>query len=169
MTGILASGRRALLAVLLALGASSPAIAAEAGHVFGIKGEVTASGADGSRTLLKNDAVFVGETLETGANSYLVVDFIDGAKATLRPNSTLTIERYRAGDTGSEALLDLVRGGLRAVTGAIARQQPDNYQVKTPVATLGVRGTEYYLRICEEDCAEEQQLYVQNMVEQETF
>jgi hypothetical protein len=66
-------------------------------------------------------------------------------------------------------LLDLVKGGMRAVTGAIAQRRPEAYKVRTPVATLGVRGTEYYLRICEQDCADEQRLYVQNMVEQDAM
>ena len=87
----------------------------------------------------------------------------------MRPDSTLEINRYAHTDSDNGALLSLVKGGLRAVTGAIAKREPESYKVKTPVATLGVRGTEYYLRICEQDCAEEQQLYVQNMVEQESF
>jgi hypothetical protein len=151
------------------LAATSAFSADEAGTILGLKGEVTANGTDGQRTLLKDDAVFVGDTIETGPNSYLVIEFIDGAKATMRPDSTLEIARYAHTEADNGALLSLVKGGLRAVTGAIAHREPDSYKVKTPVATLGVRGTEYYLRICEQDCAEEQQLYVQNMVEQESF
>lgn len=143
--------------------------AEQAGSVLGIKGDVVARGDGGDRVLLKDDPVFVGETLVTSANSYLVITFIDGAKATVRPDSELEIDRYAAGEDDSGALISLVKGGLRAVTGAIAQRNPDSYRVKTPVATLGVRGTEYYLRICEQDCAEEQRLYVQNMVEQESF
>ena len=140
-----------------------------AGTVFGIKGDVRARTDSGDRILLKGDSVFVGETLLTGANSYVVVSFIDGAKATMRPDSELAIERYASSEADNGALLGLVKGGLRAVTGAIAQRDPDSYQVKTPVATLGVRGPEYYLRICEQDCADEQRMYLQNMVEQETF
>lgn len=159
-----------VLAVTLCAGALVPSVAAEqAGSVLGIKGEVTATGAGGARVLLKDDPVFVGESLETGANSYLVIAFVDGAKATVRPNSSLEIERYSAAEADGGALISLVKGGLRAVTGAIAARDPDSYRVKTPAATLGVRGTEYYLRICEQDCAAEQALYVQNMVEQEQF
>jgi hypothetical protein len=160
-----------LFSVLVAMAAPlTPAWAADlAGTVFGIKGDVRARTDSGDRILLKGDSIFVGETLLTGANSYLVVSFIDGAKATMRPDSELAIERYASGEGDNGALLGLVKGGLRAVTGAIAQRDPDSYQVRTPVATLGVRGTEYYLRICEQDCAAEQRMYVQNMVEQETF
>ncbi len=161
----------AIGAVLLALsiGVTPTASADEAGKVLGIKGEVVAIGDAGERVLLKDDAVFEGETVSTGANSYVIIDFIDGAKATVRPNSRITIESYRLGGAENGALLDLVKGGLRAVTGEIAQRQPESYKVKTPVATLGVRGTEYYLRICEQDCADEQAVYVQNMFEQDNM
>ncbi len=160
----------ALVLCLASFGAIQATQAADqAGSVLGIKGEVVAHGDDGQRALLKDDPVFVGERLATGENSYIVVDFIDGARATVRPNSELLIERYVATEADNGALLSLVKGGLRAVTGVIAQRDPDAYRVKTPVATLGVRGTEYYLRICEQDCADEQALYVQNMVEQESY
>jgi hypothetical protein len=156
--------------LLLVFPAFATMAAEQAGSVLGIKGEVTARGGEGGeRVLLKEDPVFVGETLTTGPNAYLVIAFSDGAKATIRPNSQLEIEQYNTSETDAGALLNLVKGGLRAVTGAIAQRQPEAYRVKTPVATLGVRGTEYYLRICEQDCADEQRLYVQNMVEQDAL
>ncbi len=160
---------RCATVLMLALVPASAALADQAGTVLGIKGEVTATGAEGDRVLLKSDAVFEGETVSTGANSYVIIDFIDGARATVRPNSRITIESYRLGGSDNGALLDLVRGGLRAVTGEIAQRQPESYKVRTPVATLGVRGTEYYLRICEQDCAQEQAVYVQNMFEQDSM
>lgn len=161
---------RGVAAAALLFAFSLAASAAEqAGSVLGVKGEVTARTADASRSLLKNDAVYVGETLTTGENSYVVIEFVDGAKASVRPNSELAIEHYSQAEADNGALISLVKGGLRAVTGAIAQKEPESYKVRTPVATLGVRGTEYYLRICEDDCAEEQKLYVQNMVEQNSF
>jgi hypothetical protein len=157
------------VAGLMFASASIAFAADEAGTVLGIKGDVVAKSGDASRTLLKDDPIYVGDTLVTGDNSYIVITFIDGAKASVRPNSELEIARYSQSESDNGALINLVKGGLRAVTGAIAHKDPESYKVKTPVATLGVRGTEYYLRICEEDCVDEQKLYVQNMVEQNAF
>lgn len=155
---------------VLLYSSSHEAVAAdEAGVVLGIKGDVVAQLDGTRRALLKDDPVFVGETLTTGANSYVVITFIDGAKATMRPNSEMQVKHYSTDESDNGALISLVKGGLRAVTGAIAQSRPESYRVETPVATLGVRGTEYYLRICEQDCADEQKLYVQNMVEQESY
>src|SRR5690606_25654721 len=86
---------RGVAAAALLFAFSLAASAAEqAGSVLGVKGEVTARTADASRSLLKNDAVYVGETLTTGENSYVVIEFVDGAKASVRPNSELAIEHY---------------------------------------------------------------------------
>lgn len=172
MKGLITMRTAAILMLTGGILSSSPHradAADEAGFVLGIKGDVVAQLDGTQRFLLKDDPVFVGETLTTSANSYVVITFIDGAKATMRPNSEMQVKHYSVDESDSGALISLVKGGLRAVTGAIAQSKPEAYRVETPVATLGVRGTEYYLRICEQDCADEQKLYVQNMVEQESY
>ena len=86
----------------------------------------------------------------------MVIEFVDGAKATIRPDSKLVVKEYAFTEADNGALLDLVKGGLRCITGGIAKKRPESYRVKAGVATLGVRGTEFALRICEDDCAEEE-------------
>ena len=85
-------------------------------------------------------------------------DVLSGAKVTVRPDSTLIIEQYLyAGGEDDEATLNLVSGGLRVITGAMAKSNPENYKVKTPVALMGVRGTEFSIMLCgDEICAEDQ-------------
>ncbi|HSH41035.1 MAG TPA: hypothetical protein VK973_02795, partial [Arenicellales bacterium] len=66
-----------------------------AGVVTAFKGKVEAIDPAGqSRELGKQDAVNVGETVRTGAGGYVVIEFVDGARATVRPNSELQIDRY---------------------------------------------------------------------------
>lgn len=131
-----------------------------AGTVVAFKGDVQAVDAGGAnRELGKSDVVNVGDTVRTGAGGYVVIEFVDGAKATLRPDSELTIDRYAYGTSSDGAVMNLVKGGLRAITGSIAHERPESYKVKTSVATLGVRGTEFALRICEQDCSEEAQRF----------
>lgn len=124
-----------------------------AGQIIAVKGEVSAQAADGSsRSLMKSDQVFVGENILTGSGAYAVIEFIDGAKATMRPDSTLSVNKYAFGTDDDGAVLELVKGGFRAITGEIAHNRPDSYTVQTNVATLGVRGTEFAIRLCESDC-----------------
>ena len=149
--------RKTICLVLLLL--SGGAMAADvAGTVIAVKGQVSASDTQGQdRSLAKEAEVFVSDAIKTGANSYAVIEFIDGAKATIRPNSTLVVREYAFNNAENGALLELVKGGLRCITGGIAKKQPESYTVQAGVATLGVRGTEFALRICEDDCAGEEQ------------
>lgn len=131
-----------------------------AGTVVAFKGQVEAVDTAGAaRELSKNDAVNVGDTVRTGAGGYVVIEFVDGAKATVRPNSELRIDQYAYGTDEDGAVMSLVKGGLRAITGSIAQNRPESYKVKTNVATLGVRGTEFALRLCEQDCTAEAQRF----------
>lgn len=124
-----------------------------AGKVIAVKGEVTAQMSDGtSRNLMKSDQVFVGENILTGSGAYAVIEFIDGAKATMRPDSSLSVNKYAFGTDDDGAVLELVKGGFRAITGEIAHNRPESYKVQTNVATLGVRGTEFAIILCEKDC-----------------
>ena len=149
--------------LMLALFWSTAHAEAVGGKVLAIKGEVTAASGGDSRSLMKGSEVLVTDSISTGASSYAVVEFIDGGKATIRPESTLIIEKYayQTGDDG--ALLNLVKGGLRAITGSIAKDRPESYQVQAGVATLGVRGTEFAIRLCEQDCAREEESYAQGI------
>ena len=112
----------------------------------------------GSRELKQGDFIYVNDEIMTTNRSFVVLQFEDGAKVTVRPDSTLIIEQYLYnGDAGDEAELNLVSGGLRVITGAMAKNNPENYKVRTPVALMGVRGTEFSVMLCgDEICAEGQ-------------
>jgi hypothetical protein len=126
------------------------------GMVVASRGEVIAMANGGSRELKQGDFVFVNDEIMTSQRSFAVLQFTDGAKVTVRPDSTLIIEQYLyAGNENDEATLNLVSGGLRVITGAMAKTNPENYKVRTPVALMGVRGTEFSIMLCgDEICAE---------------
>jgi len=151
---------RSLTAIAAVLWLTAAQAADTAGTVVAYKGEVESIDAAGNGSALeKNDTVSVGDTVRTGEGGYVVIEFVDGARATVRPNSELKIDRYAYGTDNDGAVMSLVKGGLRAITGSIAHERPESYKVKTNVATLGVRGTEFALRICEQDCSEEAQRF----------
>ncbi len=128
-----------------------------AGRVVFVEGAVSAQAADGTLRLLGTGAeVAVGDRIRTGSRSHALLEFDDGSKVTVRPGSVFVVERYRHGGDRGEALFALLKGGLRALTGAISKLRPDAFQVRTPVATLGIRGTEFDARLCEDDCAREE-------------
>jgi len=126
------------------------------GMVVASRGEVIAMSNGGSRELKQGDFIFVNDEIMTTNRSFVVLQFEDGAKVTVRPDSTLIIEQYLYnGDAGDEAELNLVSGGLRVITGAMAKSNPENYKVRTPVALMGVRGTEFSVILCGEGVCDE--------------
>ena len=149
----------ASLALVTSLTLSTVAIAQDSsGMVVASRGEVIALSNGGSRELKQGDFVYVHDEIMTSNRSFAVLQFTDGAKVTVRPDSTMIIEQYLyAGNDSDEATLNLVEGGLRVITGAMAKSNPENYKVRTPVALMGVRGTEFSIMLCgDEVCAEGQ-------------
>ena len=128
------------------------------GMVVASRGEVIALSNGGSRELKQGDFIYVNDEIMTSNRSFAVLQFEDGAKVTVRPDSTMIIEQYLyAGNDSDTATLNLVEGGLRVITGAMAKSNPENYKVRTPVALMGVRGTEFSIMLCgDEICAEDQ-------------
>ncbi len=98
----------------------------------------------------------VGDLLSTGGNSYATVKFADGGGITLRPNTQMKVEDFKFQQEKPQedsAFFRLVKGGLRAVTGLVGHRNGfQNYQVATPTATIGIRGTDWGALFCQDDC-----------------
>jgi len=131
-------------AAVLGLAAAGEALAA-AGWVDFAAGGATITDARGrSRAAAKGDDVDPGDTLRTGAGGRVQIHFTDGAYVSLQPGSEFAVKDYNfEGRTdGSErGFFSLARGAMRAVTGLIGRVNRNRYQIATPTATIGIRGT----------------------------
>jgi hypothetical protein len=153
------TGNRILgsIVLLAALFGSATAFAEDSvGMVVASRGEVLAMADGGSRELKQGDFVYEKDEILTSGRSFAVLQFSDGAKVTVRPDSSLIIEQYLyAGSPDDTATLNLVEGGLRVITGAMAKSNPENYKVRTPVALMGVRGTEFSIMLCGEGVCDE--------------
>lgn len=148
-----------LLVATLLTAQVGAAVAAEApaGKVAAVAGQVTAAGSDGAiRPLGKDDPVFSGDIISTGPNSRARIVFSDNGVIFLRPSTRFVIKSYQHKGSAEkdESEFSLVRGGFRSVTGAIGHSNPKNYRVDTPVATIGIRGTDHEGRFCAGDCAD---------------
>ena len=109
-------------------------------------GEVKALRPDGkSRLLSKGGEVASGETIDTG-NGRAQVRFTDGSKVSLQPQTQFRIDNYQFNgqqDGTEKGFFNLLKGGLRTISGLVGKNNKQNYQVATSVATIGIRGTEY--------------------------
>jgi len=157
-------GLASLLAGALALGTlfSAPdANAANdlrlAGEVESASGTVTASrDAESRRSLTEGDPIYVGDRVRTGAGASALLRLADGTEVDLRADSEFRVAglegRITEDGGGLTGLfMDLLRGGLRMVTGTVADSSSDRFRLRTPVATIGVRGTEFVARVCRRD------------------
>ncbi len=141
-----------VLALLLAAGLPGLASANVAGKVDFSAGNTTVVHANGDReSLLKGMTVSEGDTIETGVRGLAQIRFTDGSYVSIQRNSTFRIDEYAyEPDQGAlekvvkkvnKGLFSLLEGGFRTITGFLGAEE--TYSVKTPVATIGIRGTEY--------------------------
>ncbi len=100
-----------------------------------------------SRKLLKGAPIYLGDKVITGEDGSVRMKMIDDAVLDLRCFSIMVIEQYDLETTTRRSILNLLQGSLKKVSGKIGKMAEDVYQLKTPVASVGVRGTEYALRV----------------------
>ena len=112
---------------------------------FSVSGNVSAqTGTAAPRVVRQGDTVRTGDTVSTGPGSSAVLRFEDGEIAALSANSRMYIQAFEynpQAKTGN-IVLNLLRGGMRAVTGLIGRTQPTRVTYKAGNYTIGIRGTD---------------------------
>lgn len=132
--------RLAAGAALLACGAF--AHAGEAGRIVFVTGDVQAD----NRRLALNDAVQEGQELSTGKDGFVYLKTVDDGLLILRPSSRARIVAYhvdRAVPSNTHVKLELLSGVARSVSGTAVKQARQNFRFNTPVAAIGVRGTDF--------------------------
>lgn len=109
------------------------------------------------RALGKGLELRQGDKLTTVQNSTAILQLSDGTRMTLRPNTEMILQRYdyRDGAASNSMILQLLRGGLRAVTGLISKGSPEAAKILTTTATVGIRGTDFDVRLCGPECRSE--------------
>lgn len=114
------------------------------GRVMLIQGSLSAKNVSGEeRKLVMGGPVYEGDALTTGAKSYAVVAFRDESRVSLQESTVFHVENFKYDKEAKQenAILKLIKGGVRVVTGLIGRVKHDNYQFKVANATIGIRGT----------------------------
>jgi len=147
------------LAAAFLLLATAPAHAQSAGEVEFSRGVGFAqTPGEAPRTLGKGLPLRQGDRLTTSEGASAIIKLQDGTRMTVRPNSELVLQQYQFRENASDngMLMQLVRGGFRAVTGLISKSSPNAARVQTSTATIGIRGTDFDARLCAtRECAQE--------------
>jgi FecR protein len=96
------------------------------------------------RRPVTEDSIFEGESIATGTDGEVHLRMEDGGLIAVRPATKMRIAKFRAqGDESDVMTIGLLEGTLRSTTGWIAKFGRNNYQVRTPTTTIGVRGTDH--------------------------
>jgi hypothetical protein len=142
-----------LLTVALPLYAKPQVIA----HVSFAKGSNAAQQPGvAPRILGKDTEIFRGDNIQTTESSFVIIEFTDSSKVTVRPNSNFSIDQYDNKSMSKTAQLVLHQGGVDSSTGDIAKDNPENFQIKTPTVTVKpkTKKAEFTVRVCDKDCEE---------------
>lgn len=145
---------RYLIALVWLLAAAS---AWADGILTHMSGPVSIRKVDGSVQTGRSGLSFmVSDTVITGSGGFVRMEMSDGSELVLRPDSQLKVESYaftEAKPMEDNFVFSMLKGGLRTVTGLIGKRgNRDAYEVRTATATIGIRGTQYDMRVCQANC-----------------
>jgi hypothetical protein len=157
--GMLARFTSALLGLMLWLGCTQAWAQGIIGEVEYSRGAGVAQ-ASGKlpRTMGRGLGLEEGDRLTTADGAMAIVKLQDGTRLTLRPNSEMILQNYRFSGAQREdnsMVMQLLRGGMRAITGLISKGSPNAAKIQTVTATVGIRGTDFDVRLCGPECKAE--------------
>ncbi len=137
--------RTALIAACLI--GTAAANAAVIGSTTSAKNNVNGKLGTDVRDLNAGDTVSGNEVVTTGSDSAALLKFLDNTNLNIGAGSTVVLDRFIFNPDGSaqNAVINLTKGAMRFVTG---NSNPDNFQINTNVATIGIRGTDFIV-ICD--------------------
>ena len=141
---------RLLISILTLWLVSHPAIANPVGEVTLVIGAPQATLDNQQIALQRGTPVAVGMQIETGIGSHAHIRFIDGTVVSIRPESRLLVSAFQVeGDRVAEFRLTLTRGNARTISGPGLKSARDRFRLNTPIAAIGIRGTDFSTRVTE--------------------
>jgi hypothetical protein len=116
------------------------------GSVNEVENDAQIVSGNGTATAAVGASVHMKDELRTGTDGYLQVTFRDNTVLTLGENASVVINRYVFDPTQGigEAALQVTQGAFRFATGQLKTLHEKKITISTPVADIGVRGTEFW-------------------------
>jgi len=99
------------------------------------------------------DRLYQKDIIRTGANSSAGVIFEDNTILSLGPKSEIVIDEYVfAPEKGILSMITrMVKGTASYISGIIGRQSPESVKFQTPDATISIRGTQFLVKVKEDN------------------
>ena len=142
----------ALTVMVIAFLAGATGAFAQSGRFTYVAGSVQVLSQGGFRQATAGMEVNPGDTIVTERDGMAQLTMVDKARLSLRSSSRMVIENYpRAESDPPGAVLNLVRGTLRTFTTLLTSPNAARYQMRTRVATVGIRGSGNILNHSDDD------------------
>jgi hypothetical protein len=125
------------------------------GSIKTVKGRASIVRSSKPVAVMPGTRVYRNDTLKTGADGSLAMVFRDDTLLSIGPDSEIVVNEflYSPAEGKLSLITRMLKGTAAYVSGIIGKLAPDSVRFETPVATIGLRGTRFAVRI-EEDAAE---------------
>lgn len=144
-------GWLAICALLLSAGVgraqdSAPEVV---GEITTLIGQGVIRNASGQQAAARGQRIHAGDRIETGEGGHVHIRFVDGGLVSVRPLSRLVVEEYSNAGSHSLAAIKfrLEEGVVRSVTGQWGEASRDRFRLNTPIAAIGVKGTDFVVKV----------------------
>ena len=129
--------------------ATGAAWAGDVGEVKVVQGSAYIERGGAQLPLKVGMAVQEADKVLTGRDGTVGITFADNSLLSIGPSSAFAIDRYVFDSTTHAGAFDstLSKGTLAVVSGKIVKQSPDAMHVRTPSAVMGVRGTDFVVKV----------------------
>ncbi|AOT08515.1 FecR family protein [Pseudoalteromonas luteoviolacea] len=107
------------------------------------KEQVSAKSNSIERNLTRKSPVYIADTLKTGKQARAQLRFSDGTILTLGEQTQFIVDQFEHQDS-SQARFSFLTGAFRVVTGKITKVTNPNFKIKTPMGSIGIRGTDFW-------------------------
>lgn len=136
--------RRMMVAVACVMWAE--VAAAQVGQVAHVHGQAHVQRGAEQYPLKQGSQIMQGDTVITGADGVAEIVFEDDSHFTVGNHSQVVIDQfiYEGQDENNRSDIRIVKGVFRFASGKIARHDHSRVRYHTPVATIGIRGSEAF-------------------------
>ena len=93
------------------------------------------------RILEVGSEILLGDVISTGPDARILIELSDGGELTLGEKTIFVVLEYVMSMDSNNAVMQLLEGAFLATSGKLMQQADASFEINTPTATIGIRGT----------------------------
>lgn len=130
-----------------------PVFSSESGIIKNVNGAVQIEREGSSLNAKVGVSVHEKDRITVPAESSIGISMNDETLLSLGQNSSMVIDKYAFNPVTREGKVEtsILKGTLRFVTGLIGHEHPENIAINTPVAMMGIRGTDFIVEVPDDE------------------